>query len=78
MTEEVKASKNQFLAKFRCPNCGTIFEKAIQKGVMSKGRGGSCPYCGVQDGQAQVGNFKVIPRTPEHEQGATAYPMPRM
>ncbi len=78
MSVEVKANANQFLAKFRCPNCGIIFEIALQKGVVSTGRGGVCPNCGVADGQAQVGHFKVIKLTEEHDSGVHPYAMPRM
>lgn len=45
---------------FKCPNCGHIFEKVIQKGVPAAGRGGECPKCGVRDGQVGVGRFEVV------------------
>jgi DNA-directed RNA polymerase subunit RPC12/RpoP len=51
---------NQYSIFFRCPNCGRIFEKHIQKGVPAAGRGGECPNCGVKDGQVGIGRFDVV------------------
>jgi len=56
----IEGDSHSYVAKFMCPNCGDIFEKLLQKGVPSQGRGGKCPICGVFDGQPQVGGFKVI------------------
>jgi len=61
----VEARSNQYSMQFRCPNCGEVFSKAVQKGVSALGKGGSCPNCGVNDGQPQVGNFTVIKQHPE-------------
>jgi len=53
-------SPNQYVISFYCPNCGTTFQKVLQKGSVALGRGGECPNCGVKDGQSGVGNFEVI------------------
>lgn len=62
---KIEAGLNQYVAKYRCPNCGTVFEKAVRKGVPSLGMGGECPNCAVRDGAAAVGNFQVIKENPQ-------------
>jgi len=71
--EEIQVNVNQFLATFRCPNCGRVFKKALQKGVVSAGRGGDCPNCGVKDGQVKVGNFTVIRMNEQYEDQLRSY-----
>ncbi len=56
---------NEYQAKFRCSNCGEIFEKAVQKGHPATGMGGNCPNCGIKDGSAGVGNFLVMRKNEE-------------
>lgn len=53
-------NSTQYSIFFKCPNCGNIFEKLIQKGVPASGRAGECPKCGVKDGQVGVGRFEVM------------------
>lgn len=74
----IELNSHQYAVSFRCPNCGDIFEVAIQKGVIAQGRGGKCPTCGVSDGQAQVGHFKVIKKNPEYDDPSRPYNTPRM
>jgi DNA-directed RNA polymerase subunit RPC12/RpoP len=62
---EIKVNPNQYIATYRCPNCGTLFKKAVQKGIASLGQGGYCPYCGMKDGSSGVGNFQVIKANPQ-------------
>lgn len=73
-----EANSHQYSIKFRCPNCGDVFSKLVQKGVMAKGRGGSCPNCGVTDGAANVGNFTVLKNHPELDGSIGPYNTPRM
>lgn len=61
----IELAKNQYAIKYRCPNCGEVYTKGVQKGVLAKGRGGSCPNCGVQDGTSGVGHFEIIKLHPE-------------
>ena len=58
--EEDKMLQNQYKITYRCPNCGTKFQKGVQKGLIAKGQAGECPTCGVVDGKAGVGNFEVL------------------
>jgi predicted RNA-binding Zn-ribbon protein involved in translation (DUF1610 family) len=69
----VDLNKNQYAISFRCPNCGQVFEKALQKGVIAEGRGGNCPCCGVSDGQPNVGRFQVIRKNMELDPQASPY-----
>ena len=79
MTEELTPNSHQYKIQFRCPNCGDVYSKLIQKGVTAQGQGGTCPTCGVKDGQPQVGNFKVIKHHPElDEQAVPNWSVPRL
>lgn len=60
-----EVGKNQYAVQYRCPNCGIVMTKAIQKGIPALGRGGECPNCGVKDAAPQVGNFQIIKKNPE-------------
>lgn len=64
MTELVPNAQ-QYKIQFRCPNCGDVFTKLLQKGVEAQGRAGRCPNCGVSDGQPKIGHFLVIKNHPE-------------
>lgn len=72
----LEANSHQYIISFRCPNCGDIFEKLIQKGIIAEGRAGKCPVCGVQEGQAAVGRFRVVRANTEHEEGGHVYSIP--
>jgi hypothetical protein len=74
----MESNSHQYSIKFRCPNCGEIFERLIQKGVIAQGHGGACPCCGVIDGQAQVGHFIVIKDNSEYDEPIRPYNTPRM
>lgn len=74
----IEVNSHQYAISFRCPNCGEVFEKALQKGVIADGQGGKCPSCGVNDGQPQVGRFKVIKKNLEYDEGMRPYNVPRM
>lgn len=75
----MEVAKNQYKIKFRCPNCGNVYSKALQKGVLAKGRGGDCPTCGVKDGAPGVGHFDVIKEHPELDAPpGVPYNTPRM
>ena len=71
-------NKHQYNISFRCPNCGVIFERLIQKGVEALGRGGVCTNCGVKDGAPKVGQFKVIRQNEEHDNPHIPFNTPRM
>jgi predicted RNA-binding Zn-ribbon protein involved in translation (DUF1610 family) len=66
-------NSHQYEIDFRCPNCGTVFSRTIQKGVQASGMGGVCPYCGVKDGQPQIGRFEVIKKTPDQNSISSEY-----
>lgn len=72
-TGELPRNPNQYGIKFRCPNCGDIFEKYLQKGVPAQGRGGICPTCGSSDGQPSVGQFQVIRKNQEQDPQLSPY-----
>jgi len=55
----------EYQAKFRCSNCGNIYEKSVIKGQKADGMGGECPNCGIKDGTAGIGNFSVIRQNEE-------------
>lgn len=74
----LEPNTHQYKISFRCPNCGSVFEVLVQKGVIAQGRGGKCPNCGVTDGQAQVGHFKVLKNNPEYDDPTRPYNSPRM
>ena len=74
---EIAVSPQQYKMKFRCPNCGEVFDKAVQKGVIAQGKGGVCPSCGVKDGQANVGNFQIVKKNEQYDQPVN-YNSPRM
>ena len=79
MTEELKPNSHQYKIQFRCPNCGDVYSRLIQKGVIAQGQGGACPTCGVRDGQPQVGSFKVIKNHSELDQeGVVNWNSPRL
>lgn len=62
---EYKIMNHTYKMKFRCTNCGLIFEREVQKGLPALGKGGECPHCGLVDGKPGVGHFTVIQQTTE-------------
>jgi len=74
---EVEIQSHEYPMKFRCPNCGEVFDKGIQKGTTALGKGGKCPVCGVTDGQPNVGHFQVIKKNDKYDQSVN-YNSPRM
>jgi predicted RNA-binding Zn-ribbon protein involved in translation (DUF1610 family) len=74
----MEPNSHQYKISFRCPNCGEVFAKLLQKGIIADGKGGNCPTCGVSDGQAQVGRFTVIKNNPEYDEPIRPYNTPRM
>jgi len=62
--QDFKLEKNQYKVQYRCPNCGILLLKGVQKGVVALGRGGTCPHCGVRDGNTGVGNFQILKKNP--------------
>lgn len=80
--QTITTTKNQYAISFRCPNCGHVFGKALQKGMKAEGMGGICPYCGIKDGQPGTGAFEVIRQTPSAQdcasyQGTQRPPFPQ-
>jgi len=67
-SKEIKLDANQYAVDYRCPNCGVLMTKAVQKGTVALGKGGHCPNCGVKDGTPSVGNFQVIKKNPSYDQ----------
>lgn len=41
--------KDTYLIEYQCYNCGTKFVTAVPLGMEACGKGGKCPYCGVDD-----------------------------
>lgn len=44
-----KNDKEEYLIQYECYNCKTRFAKSIPMGRLAEGRGGKCPYCGIED-----------------------------
>lgn len=74
----MEPNNHQYKIQFRCPNCGDVFSKVIQKGTPAEGKGGHCPTCGVSDGQPNVGRFTVVKNHPELDEPIRPYNSPRM
>ena len=78
-TEELTPNSHQYKMQFRCPNCGDVFSKLLQKGVEALGRGGVCPTCGVKDGQPKIGQLNTIRKHSEMDElPGISYNTPRM
>lgn len=56
----VTPNQNHYVISFKCANCGNVFEKAINKGLVARGNGGICPNCGIKDRHPGVGAFQVV------------------
>lgn len=56
-----------YLVKFKCPNCGTIFEKTIPHGQSAAGNAGYCPNCRCDENTVvrstgqKLGRFEIVP-----------------
>lgn len=53
-------NKNEYRLKYRCSNCGIIFEFDIRKGQSASTMNGTCPNCSVKSGSPGIGFFSVI------------------
>jgi len=46
---------------FKCLNCGNTFRRNIPKGVISEGKGGTCPKCDVDNNTPTPINEMIMP-----------------
>lgn len=52
--QTVTQENDTYGMEFVCSNCGHVYELKVQKGVIAKGQGRMCPYCGcIDDGSFQ-------------------------
>jgi rubredoxin len=46
--------------RFKCANCGFLFEVNIRKGNPANGAAGICPNCGVRSGRSGIGHHEAV------------------
>jgi len=58
---------SDYVVKFKCPNCGTIFQKSIPLGQAVGGSAGYCPTCRCDENTVvrttgqKLGRFEIAP-----------------
>lgn len=64
-----------YRVKFKCPNCGTIFDREIPEGQAARGNAGTCPNCKcnentvVRETGQKLGRFEVVPSSTNETDG---------
>lgn len=73
LPSELIYSETHYMAWFRCPNCGVVFQHTMEKGCPGTQMKGACPYCGVKAGTAGVGAFQIVKFNPDFDEKQRFY-----